>query len=103
MSERPGVDIGEPTQQHIVLAMLILIDMTQPGRERECLWVGLVLAAEAMWNWNEERLRDELSAALGAMVQARSRLTVWFTAKQMEFDMNVPGSAEQATRVPGQQ
>lgn len=86
---RPKRDLGEPQQQHVVAAMLILLHMADP-RDRVALETALVAAVERMWGWDAERFEDELGACKRTLVEAGSRLTCWFTVDRMEVDVHVP-------------
>jgi hypothetical protein len=86
---RPGPDIKEPGQQHMVLAMMILMCLAD-NREATVLKDELEAAVRTMWDWDEERFHAELIACRDAMVDSRTRFTCWFTEYSIEFDMNVP-------------
>lgn len=86
---RPGQNIGEPQQQHMVLAMMILICMGN-NTESETFIAVLEAAVDRMWGWDGTRFRAELMACNEAMVEAGTRFTCWFTEHGIHFDMNVP-------------
>lgn len=86
---RPGPDIGEPQQPHMVLAMLILLNMADEN-ERPALAEALSSAVRKMWDWDAKRFSDELAECNKVMIVAGSRFTCWFTQASFEFDVNVP-------------
>jgi hypothetical protein len=86
MSERPGPDIGPPTQQHQVIAMLWLLSTCQSAEEAKVFLPCLEVAVKELWGWEPARLKAELVEAESVLRTYSGRTTFWFTESGMEFD-----------------
>jgi hypothetical protein len=86
MNERPGPDIGVPTQQHQVVAMLWLLSTCQNKTEAQLFLRALELCVRQLWGWEPERLKAALIQAEQVLRTYSGRTTFWFTERGMEFD-----------------
>lgn len=86
MSTRPGPDIGNPKQQHQVVAMLWLVACAQSKAEAIVTVKGLEWTVRHLWGWEPERLKAELIQAEEILRTYSGRTTFWFTSEGMEFD-----------------
>jgi hypothetical protein len=85
-NDRPGPDIGTPSQQHQVVAILWLLATSQTRVEAHGFLVALEAAVDALWGWTPARLQTELRTCEGVLREYQGRMTFWFTDTGMEFD-----------------
>ncbi len=83
---RPGADIGAPTQQHQVIAMLWLLATCQSKEEAQVFLPCLEVAVKELWDWDPDRLKAELKECESILRTYQGRTTFWFTEEGMEFD-----------------
>ena len=79
--------LDAPQREHAVMAMLSTLQMLPEGRERGMMMEAFIAFAYRCWNWNVEKLHEEITACRKAAIENKSQLITWFDSEGFGFEV----------------